>query len=92
MTGVSDNEEEVIGIYPNPVMDYFYLSIPSSVVDVKQAAIYSLSGAKVMDIGQPILQGDDQVIEINVSHLIHGIYFVRIETATGSHNKRFGIQ
>ncbi|MEN8204307.1 MAG: T9SS type A sorting domain-containing protein [Bacteroidota bacterium] len=92
VTGVSDNEEDVLGIYPNPVMDHFYLSIPSGITEIKYAAIYSLTGAKVMDIVHPITSGMDQVIEINVSHLNKGIYFVRIETAAGFVNERFGVQ
>jgi hypothetical protein len=81
-----------LGIYPNPVTDHFYLEIPSGIGDVKQAAIYSVTGVKVMDIEQTIQQGTDQVIEINVSHLNEGIYFVRVEMANGSLTKRFGIQ
>ena len=92
MTGVSDNEETVLGIYPNPVKDHFYLHIPSGIENVKQAAIYSMTGVKVIDIKESILQGPDQVIEINVNQLKEGVYFVRIEKANGSLTKRFGIQ
>jgi hypothetical protein len=92
MTGVTDNEEEVLGIYPNPVMDHFYLDIPSGIGDVKRAAIYSVTGVKLMDIEQSIQHGTNQVIEINVSHLHEGVYFVRVEMANGSLTKRFGIQ
>lgn len=92
MTGVSDTEEEVLGIYPNPVTDHFYLEMPAGMQDVRQAAIYSISGVKMMDIEQSIQQGSNQTIEINVGHLNEGVYFVRIEMANGYLTKRFGIQ
>jgi len=92
MTGVSDNEEEELGIYPNPVTDHFYLDMPAGIEDVRQAAIYSTTGVKVMDIEQSIQHGSNQAIEINVSHLNEGVYFVRIEMANGSLTRRFGIQ
>jgi hypothetical protein len=91
-TGVADYKEGILGIYPNPAMDYFNLRIPSSVDQVEHAAIYSLTGVKVMDINQPIMSGVNQVIEINVSDLPKGVYFVRIKTAAGFVNERFGVQ
>jgi len=92
VTGMSENQEGILGIYPNPALDYFNLRIPSSVQQVQHAAIYSLTGVKVMDIPQPIRSGVNQVIEINVSDLHKGIYFVRIQTAAGFVNERFGVQ
>jgi len=92
VTGVADYKEGILGIYPNPAIDYFNLRIPSSVDQVQHAAIFSLTGVKVMDIDQLIMSGVNQVIEINVSDLNKGVYFVRIKTATGFVNERFGVQ
>jgi hypothetical protein len=92
VTGTREYAEGILDIYPNPALDYFNLKIPSSVEEIKHVAIYSLTGAKVMDIEQPMMSGVNQVIEVNVSHLNEGIYFVRIETAAGIVNERFGVQ
>ena len=85
----SDN---ALGIYPNPVMDKFYLSIPSQVTNVRSAGIYSMTGVKMKSVVNKIESGKDQVVEIDASDLLQGIYFVRIESDAGSLIKRFGVQ
>ena len=92
LTGISGDQENVLGIFPNPVTDWFYLHIPSEVGSVNHAAVYSLTGVKVMSLDHPIEGDSDQQIHMDVSHLIRGIYVVRIESAAGLFTSRFSIQ
>lgn len=87
----SDHTGEVLGIYPNPVLDFFYLNIPSEVMHVSYAGIYNMTGVMLKRIDN-IEPGVDQVLEIDVSGLMSGFYFVRIDTGSGSIIKRFGIR
>ncbi len=81
-----------LGIYPNPVKERFYLSIPDGVVNVKSAGIYSMTGILVRSIEHSIKSGMEQLLEIDASDLLEGIYFVRIDTNSGSISRRFAVQ
>ena len=93
VTGIAGHDSgDILGIYPNPAGERIYLSIPSQVNQVKRAGIYNITGTQVRTIEHLVETGKDQVLEINVSDLMKGIYFVRIETLSGSMSKRFGVQ
>jgi len=84
--------EDDLGLYPNPVMERFYLQISASVFNVKRAGVYSMTGMKVLHLENQIQPGADQVIEVDASGLVKGFYFVRIETDSGAISRRFGVQ
>ncbi len=58
---------------PNPASDILTVQT-SQLASVKNVAIYSITGQKVLESAQPT---------INVSHLSKGIYVVKAETASG---------
>jgi hypothetical protein len=91
--GISKEEAgKILDLYPNPVTDRFFLGIPARVIDISHVALYNMSGVMVKRIEQQIRSGSEQVIEVDVSQLDPGIYFIRIESGIGSIYKRFGIQ
>jgi hypothetical protein len=91
--GISKEEAgEILDLYPNPVVDRFFLKIPARVTAITSVGIYDMSGVMVKRIDQQIQSGRDQVIEVSVSQLNPGIYFIRIESGAGSVYKRFGVQ
>ena len=93
MLGISREEAgNILEIYPNPVTDRFFLSIPARVKDIRDAAIYDISGVKVFTIEQSLRSGVDQVIEVDASQLNPGIYFIRVDSGVGTVFKRFGVQ
>ncbi len=93
-TGVGDLtlSDEDLGLYPNPVMERFYLHISASITGVKRAGVYSMTGLKVKHLEDQIQPGADQVIEVDAGDLVKGFYFVRIETDSGAISRRFGVQ
>jgi hypothetical protein len=74
------------------VMDRFYLHISASVINVKRAGVYSMTGLKVIHLENQLQPGADQVFEVDASDLVKGFYFVRIETDSGAISRRFGVQ
>jgi len=91
--GISREEAgKILDLYPNPVKDRFFLGIPARVTEISSVGIFDMSGVLVKRIEQEIQSGRDQVIEVNVSQLNTGIYFIRIESGAGSAYKRFGVQ
>src|SRR5690606_19243289 len=62
------NGDDAIAIYPNPTSAELNISLKNS--NVKEVAIYSLSGAKVLDVAD--------VSNINISQLVAGMYLVRV--------------
>lgn len=66
------NSNEV-NIYPNPVIDYLTIESKSTVTRIQ-----------IFDItGKLILEPNAQLNKINLSGLLSGIYFVKIETESG---------
>lgn len=62
------NGDGAIAVYPNPASDVLNISLKSSTVT--QVAIYSLAGAKVMEI--------EDASQLDISQLAAGMYLVRV--------------
>ena len=62
------NGEDGIAIYPNPTSELLNISLKNS--SVKEVAIYSLTGAKVLEV--------EDVSKLNISQLSAGMYLVRV--------------
>jgi hypothetical protein len=91
-TGISDIESNPLGLYPNPVTDQFFISLPSEVKQIQAAAIYNMNGMMMKDIRDRIQSGGDHSIGINAGDLLPGMYFIRVNTETGTIIQRFGVQ
>jgi hypothetical protein len=66
-----------VKVYPNPFADN--IEIKSSLVPIKNLAIYNLSGAKVF--AQTV---NNNSVLINTSSLVNGLYQIRIEDEAGN--------
>ncbi|MEI8204058.1 MAG: T9SS type A sorting domain-containing protein [Bacteroidota bacterium] len=76
--GIYENKPDaIIKVYPNPTEDKITLENPSIIKD-KSITIYNLQGQLLMQ--QTAKEGK---IEIDVSGLLKGMYFVRVETDEG---------
>jgi uncharacterized repeat protein (TIGR03803 family) len=73
-------------LYPNPVVDKFYISLnePSDEVIVR---LINISGA-VISTDQYNLSGKNQ-LELNASQLQRGIYMIELQTKQGKQTLRF---
>ena len=70
-TGLTDMQTDSIKIYPNPASDILYIQGMESQSNV---SLYSADG-KIQNL-QALLQADG--VQINVSGLAQGLYYVRI--------------
>ena len=81
VTGVGENAQQVVNIYPNPVNDKLIVEAAETISNVE---IYNLTGAKVL--GQECYSDK---VEVEVSELQSGIYFIRLTTKNASETRRF---
>ena len=79
-TFVSEVHNEDLNIYPNPVNDRLYIETEGV---IKEIVVYDIYGRR-----QTIGNGE-QSLDIDVSCLNSGIYFVKIKTNNGTITKRF---
>jgi len=75
-TGSSKIESEMVTVYPNPATSYVDIRNPAIFIN-KSAYLYDTAGQLVKTI-----QLNNEVTRINISHLISGIYFIKVENQT----------
>lgn len=64
-----------IAVYPNPVKDSFSLKLDHS-TKIVRSELFDLAGKRIKTFG-------DQTTDLNISHLLKGMYVLKIETANG---------
>ena len=83
INGIKNNKTVRLQVYPNPATDIAVIDLPGKINGI--AAIYDINGKKVA--GYNI--DNDNHIELNVSHLKKGIYFVRIKNGQTVYSAKF---
>lgn len=91
-TGVMDDKSNALGLYPNPVVDRFFINLPSEVENVKAAAIYSITGMQIMSVVDQVKSLSNDIIGIDAGELMPGIYIIKVDTDAGTFIQRFGTQ
>ncbi|MCK4750058.1 MAG: T9SS type A sorting domain-containing protein, partial [Bacteroidales bacterium] len=92
ITGIADLHGSQLGIYPNPVSDRFFFTLPSGTNHISSAVIYNISGLPVRHLVLDSDPGNENTWEVGVDHLMPGIYIMKLETEAGSYSQRFGVQ
>lgn len=69
---------DFVSLYPNPVRDYYNISIPSNENQVK-VAVYSVSGQLIRSHVSEVKQ---HKIQLESTSLPQGVYFVKVELET----------
>jgi hypothetical protein len=85
--GTSSNDIPTINsikLYPNPVENELCISNFES-QDVNEVQIFDIYGKEISNI--PIIKASNE-ITINASHLLSGIYFVKMGKQTGKFIKK----
>ena len=77
---VSDTIKSTIEIYPNPFSDYIKVNSSQNIKSIK---IYDNSGKLVKNSNH-----SGKSVEVNVSELPKGIYFISLETNLGTETKK----
>ena len=75
---ISPNIEGALKLYPNPVTDRLYISLPTD--DVVTLNVFDVLG-KIVNT----FQVSNEFNSINTENLANGIYIVRIQTSAGTH-------
>jgi subtilisin family serine protease len=77
ITGINDNYDVNVNIYPNPVDDRLYIETET---EVENIVVYDVYG-RLQDYKTTRLQGS---VTVDLSRLNAGIYFVKINTGEGN--------
>lgn len=86
-TGIEDLQQSNTAIiYPNPASGHFILK---SAVTIKAIEIYTLTGNKICILNYPERQ---EKIEVNISSLPAGIYFVKVFDGNNSYCKKLIVE
>lgn len=72
--GVGDAQEMAIAIYPNPATDKFNVSVPASIEIVSLELFDVLGKTMPLDVSEE---------RIDISHLVSGVYLLRLKTGRG---------
>lgn len=88
-TGIDELEASDIQLMPNPNNGRFILEIPSTKDQITNINIHNSIGELVANIPSTNLQ---EQMEIDLSNLADGVYFLMIQSKSGQINKRFVIR
>jgi hypothetical protein len=83
VTGLSISEQQssMIAVYPNPVKDYLYITIPEGAT---QVLVTTLTGEQVLQ-----LSSEDSNFKLDVKELSQGMYLMSIQLSNGIQTQRF---
>ena len=78
---IINNESDKLNvyIYPNPLSNLGTIEIYHE-AEIKGIILYNISGQKVMNISEAIIESGTHLINFDASGLIKGIYFMCVET------------
>ena len=75
-TGIGDYRIQNFELYPNPVSDYLYVKVNVELSESVVVSLYDVSGKVVANYKGSQFFKD--VLELKTSHLIPGVYFIKI--------------
>jgi hypothetical protein len=75
-------KEELI-VYPNPANTEVHVALNQNTDPIKQIEIFDLNGKRVL-----MAQPNQPVTTIDVSHLTHGIYLIRVTTSNQTFTRK----
>jgi len=76
-----DKVKPKLTLFPNPSSEHIYINLPEH---TRKAEVYDLNGKLLMQITP-----QSPVLEINISDLQAGLYFVKLQTGSGVVNTKF---
>ncbi|MGB1248820.1 MAG: T9SS type A sorting domain-containing protein [Chitinophagales bacterium] len=82
---------EALNMYPNPAATYTTISFEAQKAEVATIAVYNAIGSKVLAENSNLIVGNN-TIDVNVSDLPSGFYFVEVEIAEGRATQRLVVK
>jgi hypothetical protein len=88
LTVINDPDENVfdVQIYPNPVNDYLFVEINSSLTSMPRISLTGISGQELLPESPGSASGD-KTIRLDVSKLPKGVYVLKIISPDGRYYK-----
>ncbi len=81
VTSTVELSNKQLKLYPNPVADILHISLPNKV---------KIEQVKIIDFdGRTVLSQTNGNLEVNVSQLATGSYFIQVRTNRGNYNQQF---
>ncbi len=77
---VEDNILETISIYPNPIEDILFIENNNS-IEITSMKIYDM-------LGRLVLEKKENIIQLNISRLESGLFFIVLKTEAGIITKK----
>ncbi|GAB3030609.1 M4 family metallopeptidase [Spirosoma pulveris] len=84
VTGAEPLWSDALVVYPNPVQSTLTLELPGTET-IERVSIQSITGATVV---QPAIHARQRTATVDVSRLPKGLYFLQIQTPTGTANRK----
>lgn len=81
VTSVGENAQQALNIYPNPVNDKLFIEANETISNVE---IYNLTGVKILS-----QECNSDKVEIEVSELQSGIYFIKMINGNSTETRSF---
>lgn len=81
VTSVGENAQQALNIYPNPVNDKLFIEANETISNVE---IYNITGVKVLS-----QKCNSDKVEIEVSELQSGIYFIKMINGNSTETRSF---
>ena len=82
------NDSEVINVYPQPAIDNLNIDIKLSNNDVNRLDIYDIQGKVLLST---VVNQNSNSINLDVSELNSGIYFVKVQSKNNLYTKKVQI-
>lgn len=87
-TGIKDIVNNVFSIYPNPSKGQLHINWKNGVSGDAQVMISDISGRVIYNQST----STKSVIEIDLTKLNQGVYFIKVNTSKGQHTERIVLQ
>ena len=84
VTGTEPLWSDAMVLYPNPVNSTLTIELPGTET-IERVSLQTLTGATVV---QPVMRARQHAATLEVGHLPKGLYFLQIQTPTGTANRK----
>lgn len=81
-----------VRFYPNPVNDFLYIEIADNELEYITVGIYNMMGQSVWHKNYRFSSFESHLINLNLTHLVSGIYSVTISTNSQSISEKIIIE
>lgn len=86
----SGDRNHIVSVFPNPANDKIRIDLGADYSDVTCIKILNVTGQEVQSVHY--IKNENAVMQMSVKDLAQGLYFLRVESATGVSEKKIVVQ